>query len=142
MTSNEHLFNMFEADILMRFSVLNGDIVSSNSASGSVTYNNIVDILGSTNNNVEGSDIKNRNNVNNDNGVTNVTINIEVEGIRSKKEKAKRFSALRDRFLRNNGVIVERISSYATWKLSGDELEKWVVERVNNARAEKPKQIE
>jgi hypothetical protein len=63
-----------------------------------------------------------------DNGV--LIINVEVDGIYHKLEKKKKFCMLRDKYLRSQGVIIERIEVSVLRRMKDMEVKKWLLERV------------
>jgi very-short-patch-repair endonuclease len=42
---------------------------------------------------------------------SNLIVNIEVDGIHHRREKKKRFCMLRDKYLRSQGVVIDRIEA-------------------------------
>jgi hypothetical protein len=92
-SSNEYLFNIFEADIVLIVPVAN---------------------------NVNHSQSNNR----------NLIINIEVDGIHHQLERKKRFCMLRDKYLRSQGVVIERIEVSALRRMKDKEVKEWLLERV------------
>ena len=60
----------------------------------------------------------------------NITLNIEIDGIRHFREKKKRFCKLRDEHLRSKGIVIERIQASHLRKMNLTDLEKWVLDKV------------
>jgi very-short-patch-repair endonuclease len=61
-------------------------------------------------------------------------INIEVDGIHHKREKTKRFCQLRDKYLKLQGVVIERIETSTLRKMKDKDVEKWIQDRVKDAQ--------
>jgi hypothetical protein len=57
-------------------------------------------------------------------------INIEVDGIYHKQEKKKLFCLRRDRYLKFQGVIIDRIEVSTLRRIKDVEVEEWLLERV------------
>jgi len=92
-SSNEYLFNIFEADIVLIVPVAN---------------------------NINHSQSNN----------SNLIINIEVDGIHHQLERKKRFCMLRDKYLRSQGVVIERIEVSALRRMKDKEVKEWLLEMV------------
>jgi very-short-patch-repair endonuclease len=59
-------------------------------------------------------------------------VNIEVDGIHHNRERKKRFCMLRDKYLKSQGVIIQRIVTSSLRKMNDTELEKWLSDKVDN----------
>jgi hypothetical protein len=57
-------------------------------------------------------------------------LNIEVDGVRSIKEKTVQFNMLRDKYLSSKGVVVERIDASTIRGMSEGELSTWITQKV------------
>ena len=55
-------------------------------------------------------------------------VNIEVDGVHHRREKKKRFCRLRDGYLQSRGVVIERMEVSALDAMSEQELKKWVMD--------------
>ena len=128
-SSNEHLFNLFEADIILRFD-MSSTYTSNNNGSthNKITHesdsahdeNKMICDNGSDNDLNRDSKINN-NGINEDsykdsknNSIDNTKytiINIEVDGLSHKREKGMRYQMLRDKYLKSRGVSVVRMRS-------------------------------
>jgi hypothetical protein len=65
----------------------------------------------------------------------NVIINIEVDGSHHLRERKKRFCMLRDRYLKSQGVVIERIDVSVLQKMKNDDsLRDWLLKTVANAK--------
>jgi hypothetical protein len=84
-SSNEYLFNIFEADIVLRVPMAN---------------------------------IVNHSQLNN----SDLIINIEVDGIHHQPERKKKFCMLRDKYLKSQGVVIERIEVSVLRRMKDKEL--------------------
>jgi hypothetical protein len=56
-----------------------------------------------------------------------LVINIEVDGVRHRREKKKRFCNMRDEYLVSRGVVIERMEISTLRGMSEQELEEWVL---------------
>jgi hypothetical protein len=59
-----------------------------------------------------------------------LVVNIEVDGIHHKLERKERFCMLRDKYLRSQGVIIERIEVSILRRMKDMEVKEWLLERV------------
>ena len=57
---------------------------------------------------------------------SSVVVNIEVDGLRHRRVKKKRFDLLRDAFLQPQGIIVKRIESSVVSAMNEAQLEQFV----------------
>ena len=115
-SGNEHLFDLFESDIVLRIPLLHfegeysldGEHSSprENSSENENSSMNECSIVGDSN---------------------YLIINIEVDGIHHGKETNKKFSLLRDQYLRSRGVRVERMKATQQRRMSDDDLEIWIL---------------
>jgi very-short-patch-repair endonuclease len=65
----------------------------------------------------------------------NVIINIEVDGSHHLRERKKRFCMLRDKYLKSQGVVIERIDIPFLKKMKNDDsLRDWLLKTVANAK--------
>ena len=103
---NEHLFGLFECDIVVRVP----RAVDTNSEGGSRGIG-------------QGRDLD-REQVREE---QSLIINIEVDGVHHRREKKKRFCRLRDEYLQSRGVVIARIEISALDAMSEYEVEKWVL---------------
>ena len=103
---NEHLFGLFECDIVVRVP----RAVDTNSEGGSRGIG-------------QGRDLD-REQVREE---QSLIINIEVDGVHHRREKKKRFCRLRDDYLLSRGVVIARIEISALDAMSEYEVEKWVL---------------
>ena len=60
-------------------------------------------------------------------------INIEMEGLYHKQQRRERFRILRDRYLKSQGVVIERIDLLTLRQMDDAELMKWLLSRVTAA---------
>jgi hypothetical protein len=67
-------------------------------------------------------------------GFKSLIINIEVDGISHKQETKKRFCILRDKYLKSQGVVIERIEASTLKKMTDLEVGEWILERVTIGR--------
>ena len=96
---NEHLFDLFECDIVVRIPrAVNARTVRE-------------DLEGHANGREE-----------------SLIINIEVDGVHHRRERTKRFCRLRDGYLQSRGVVNERMEVSALDAMSEQELKKWVMD--------------
>ena len=58
---------------------------------------------------------------------SSLKIDIELDGLQRKRDKAKRYVRLRDRYLRYRGVVVERIHGSRLEAMSEQEMNEWVL---------------
>jgi hypothetical protein len=65
---------------------------------------------------------------------SNLIINIEVDGVHHRREKKKRFCNLRDKYLKSQGVVIERIEANKLRRMRDKEVREWIEERVANAQ--------
>jgi hypothetical protein len=56
-----------------------------------------------------------------------LVINIEVDGVHHRREKKKRFCKKRDEYLVSRGVVIERMEISSLRAMSEQEVEKWVL---------------
>jgi very-short-patch-repair endonuclease len=64
-----------------------------------------------------------------------VIINIEVDGSHHLRERKKRFFMLRDKYLKSQGVVIERIDVPFLQKMKNDDsLRDWLLKIVANAK--------
>jgi predicted nucleic-acid-binding protein len=61
---------------------------------------------------------------------SDLIINIEVDGIHHQLERKKRFCMLRDKYLRSQGVVIERIEVSVLRRMKDNEVKEWLLERV------------
>lgn len=78
---------------------------------------------------LENSDSNSDSSSNND-----IIINIELDGLQHQREKSKRFGMLRDKYLKSQGVVVERLENSSLEKMSEDQLEKWLLKILADVR--------
>ena len=71
-----------------------------------------------------------------------VVVNIEVDGLRHKRVKKKRFDRLRDAYLQQRGIIVKRIESSAVSAMNESQLEQYVQGMAVDALAEHLKAVQ
>jgi very-short-patch-repair endonuclease len=57
-------------------------------------------------------------------------INIEVDGAYHKQERKKRFCTLRDKYLKSQGVIIERIEAEFLRRMTDEEMKRWLLDVV------------
>jgi hypothetical protein len=55
-------------------------------------------------------------------------VNIEVDGVHHRREKEKRFCRLRDGYLQSRGAVIERMEVSALDAMSEQELKKWMID--------------
>ena len=113
---NEHLFGLFECDIVVRVP----RAVEAHSEEGSRGIGQGCDLdLGREREQVrEGQSL---------------IINIEVDGVHHRREKKKRFCRLRDEYLQSRGVVIARIEASALSAMSEHEVEEWVLDMTAKA---------
>ena len=56
-----------------------------------------------------------------------LVINIEVDGVHHRRERKKRFCKMRDKYLVSRGVVIERMESSTLRRMSEQEVEEWVL---------------
>jgi hypothetical protein len=59
-----------------------------------------------------------------------LVVNVEVDSIHHKLERKKRFCMLRDKYLRSQGVIIERIEVSVLRRMKDMEVKEWLLKRV------------
>ena len=112
---NEHLFGLFECDIVVRVPRAAVDTHSEEDSRGIS----------------QGHDLeRNRVQVR---GEQSLIINIEVDGVHHRQEKKKRFCRLRDEYLQSRGVVIARIEVSALNAMSEHEVEEWVLDATAKA---------
>ena len=111
---NEHLFGLFECDIVVRVP----RAVNAHSEEGSRGIGQ------SRNPEEEGEDVREE---------QSLIINIEVDGVHHRREKKKRFCRLRDEYLQSRGVVIERMEVSALSAMSEHEVEEWVLDMTAKA---------
>lgn len=57
-----------------------------------------------------------------------LVINIEVDGVHHRREKKKRFCKMRDEYLVSRGVVIERMEISTLRGMSEQEVEEWVLD--------------
>jgi hypothetical protein len=57
-----------------------------------------------------------------------LVINIEVDGVHHRREKKKRFCKMRDEYLISRGVVIERMEISILRAMSEQEVEEWVLD--------------
>jgi hypothetical protein len=70
-----------------------------------------------------------------------LVVNVEVDSIHHKLERKKRFCMLRDKYLRSQGVIIERIEVSVLRRMKDMEVKKWLLERVATSQKNRGIQI-
>ena len=124
-SSNEFLFNLFEADIIIRLKIPNKENNSKNNIN--IINDNI---------NIDNNNNYNNINDNNYNNDQNIIINIEVDGISHLFERSNRFNMLRDKYVKSRGILVERICAYDMWRMNRSALKRWILSKVDKAKKE------
>jgi hypothetical protein len=61
-------------------------------------------------------------------------INIEIDGVHHRQEKKKRFCVLRDKYLKSQGVFIERIQASTLRRKKDQEVKEWLQEKVKDAQ--------
>ena len=115
---NEHLFGLFECDIVVRLP----RAVEAHSEEGSRDIG-------------QGRDLE-RERVQEHGEVPeeqSLIINIEVDGVHHQREKKKRFCRLRDEYLQSRGVGIARIEVSVLSAMSEHEVEGWVLDATAKA---------
>ena len=99
---NEHLFGLFECDIVVRVPravdacIAEGGLGEGRDSVGEREEQSLV-------------------------------INIEVDGVHHRREKKKRFCKMRDEYLVSRGVVIERMEISTLRAMSEQEVEEWVL---------------
>ena len=100
---NEHLFGLFECDIVVRVPrVVDTSIEEGGRGDGR-------DPVG-------------------EREEQSLVINIEVDGVHHRREKKKRFCKMRDEYLVSRGVVIERMEVSTLRAMSEQEVEEWVLD--------------
>ena len=113
---NEHLFGLFECDIVVRVP----RAVEAHSEEGSRGIG-------------QGRDLDREQEREEVREEQSLIINIEVDGVHHRREKKKRFCRLRDEYLHSRGVVIARIEVSALNAMSEHEVEEWVLDMTAKA---------
>jgi hypothetical protein len=63
-----------------------------------------------------------------------IILNIEVDGVTHKKIHKTKFCSRKDKYLRSKGIFVSRMETATLLKMSDLEIEKWMSNRINDAK--------
>ena len=100
---NEHLFGLFECDIVVRVP-------------------RAIDAYIEEGGRGEGRDLVG------ERQEQSLIINIEVDGVHHRREKKRRFCKMRDEYLVSRGVVIERMEISTLRAMSEQEVEEWVLD--------------
>jgi hypothetical protein len=100
---NEHLFGLFECDMVVRVPFAVDACIKEGGRGG-------------------GRDLGG------EREKQSLIINMEVDGVHHRREKKKRFCKMRDKYLVSRGVVIERMEISTLRAMSAQEVEEWVLD--------------